>query len=187
MPLPPLPPNNTARVWIKYVTGGAASSQEHEVMLRFNPEAASPVAVMERFHAVLVGFGTNAFRTGWHVVSARAANAGASFSLPVQPPAGLLGFQGSNGAEGYNGSWEAIEDTCQGRSGVSGRRVDFSLYRAAGAIDNTFRYGMPGAVATALSVGAGAEEFLCIDGTPPSWYTYVNQNYNSYWERQLRS
>lgn len=187
MPLPPLPPNNTARVWFKYVTGVQGTSQTHEVMWRFNQNSAGYPEVEAGFLAVLNAFGAAQFRNGWRVLSARLAADGAVFSLPVQPSAPLLAFVGTMNANEYNGSWEAVEDSFQGRSFTSGRKVDFSLYRAAGPIDSTFRYGMPGPLQTALSTASGNEALVTIDKTPPSWYTYVNQNYNSYWERQLRS
>lgn len=183
----PLPPNSTGRVWYTYVTGLVSTSREHTVMLRIGTEVTNDQADAVML-SILEGFGAGAFREGWRILRADIAAAGSTFSFPYQPAAELLDFVGTADiVVPYRASDEAIEDTCQGRSPVSGRRVDFSLYRAVGPIDTTFRYGMPLAVATALSVGSGSGVPICIDGEAPVWYTYVNQNYNSYWERRTRS
>lgn len=185
--MPALNPNNTARAWFKYVTGAGASSQEHEVMWRYNPDVASLDNVCAYFKGLLDAIGPAGFRTGWKVLAGRYSAAGSDFSLPFQPTASLLSFLGTNVDASYTASWEAVEDVYVGRSLTSGRRAEFSLYRAKGQVDSTFRFGMPAGQISALSFASGAGCLLCIDGVAPAWYTYVNQNYNSHWERELRS
>lgn len=187
MPLPPLPANNTARVWFRYVTNSGTTAQTHEVMWRANLGDFTIGDVGTNFLDLLTAIGASNFRTGWRVLSGRYSPAGAVFSVPAVLPAALLAFTGTGTSAGYRLPWEAVQDVFVGRSLSSGRKVSFSLFRAAGEADDTFRYGMPGAVQTALSTGSGNGAPLAIDGTNPSWYTYTNQNYNSYWERELRS
>lgn len=184
----PLPQNNTARIFYDYITGNSATSREHTVAFRTNGEEENPATLMDGlFLAMLTGWGANQFRSGWKVLRARFQSAGAAFSTPYQPTAALLAFSGTGNDVAYSPSWEAIEDTIQGRSPSSGRRVDFSIYRANGPVDGTFRYGMPGGVQTALGQMVTAGLGVVIDNSRPIWYTYVNQNFNSYWERALRS
>lgn len=186
MPLPALPPNNTNRIWFKYVTNSGVTAQVHEVMLRYQ-SGVDPADVETDFLGILTALGAGSFRTGWRLLSARVSQAGTEFSVPYQLGAAALAFVGTSTSAGYSQRWEAVQDTFQGRSLSSGRRVSFGLYRATGESDETFRYGMSGAVQTALSTASGAGTLATIDGTAPSWYTYINQNYNSYWERDLRS
>jgi hypothetical protein len=182
----PLPPNSTGRVWFDYVTGVGATSQEHSVMFRISDFDTDGDSWSTGFLGVLNGFGAGAFREGWKVLRGRVSAPGSNISLPFTPNAALRAFLGTAVAGGTAVA-EALEDTVQGRSLTTGRRVDFSLYKGTGFVDPTFRYGAPPALLTALSslniYGLGA----VIDGTLASWYTYVNQNYNSYWERELRS
>lgn len=187
MPLPPLPPNNTDRIWFRYQTGVAASSQVHEVMWRFDASAVTSDDCANAFLGLLNAIGAGNLRTGWRVTSARVSPKLSVFSTPVLLPAGLLAFVGTKTDAAYNERWEAVEDTYQGRSLISGRRVSFSLYRAVGEASPSFRIGLPSAQQTALSTASGSQCLEAIDNTNPSWYTYINQNYNSYWERELRN
>lgn len=187
MPLPPLPENTTARIWFKYVTGDLGVSQEHEVMVRYNSATKTRRGVCNDFLALLQALTPENFNANWRVVSARYSEAGSIVSLPFDVEASLLAFLGTRSTNNRSQKDEAVEDAFRGRSLVSGRKVRFSLYRAVVGIDDTFRYPMSPAVQTVLSAASGSGSFLAIDGSGPSWYTNVNQNYNSYWERELRS
>lgn len=182
----PLPANATGRIWYEYVTGNSNVSREHKIQFRVDFLQESAATYDGLFLALLTAWGASNFAQGWRVLRGFRSYAGSEFSVPFQPTAALLAFQGTAVVTPVAAN-EAIEDSIQGRSLVSGRRVDFSLYRGVGGIDGTFRYGMPAAMQTALSQMVTNGMGLAIDGEQPVWYTYVNQNYNSYWERKLRS
>lgn len=187
MPLPPLPDNNTARTWFQYTTGDGIASQTHEIMFRFNQALAAPEDAGAALLAVLQSYGPGSFRVGWRVLAQRWSAAQSAFSVPVQPDPSLLAFVGTGSSAAYQARWEAVEDTLVGRSLTSGRKARLSLFRANGEADATFRFPMGAGLQTALSQGSGSGFILCIDGSAPSWYTYVNQNYNSYWEGEIRN
>lgn len=190
----PLPQNNTHRLFVDYVTGDLATSQEHTLAIRYNPSLRDVGDVQGDLLAVLNAFTAPAFRTGWKVTATRVQAAGSNFSLPVATISGLAGFVGTGGGA-YFPRHETVEETFQGRSSTSGRRVDLSLYRAAGDVSENFRVvGGPSGlfllvrlVAAALSAASAAGSFLAIDGSQAVWRDYMNQNYNSYWERRVRT
>lgn len=185
----PLPQNSTARYFFDYVTGNAATSQEHTVQMRVaNP--VTDVSAQDGFLALLNAMGTARFGNGWRVLRVRYQASGSDFSVPIALTASLAAFVGTGGA--VSPPSEAIELTFQGRSRVSGRRGDLSLYGTVGYSLTTNYRLTPG---EASWVGAAVLElnqaeaglWLAIDSTGLEWYPYANWNYNSYWERKLRS
>lgn len=190
----PLPQNSTARLFFDYVTGNATTSQEHTFAVRMSGTAGDIANVQERVRAVLIAMGTNSFRDGWRILGVRYQAAGTDFSNPVTLIANLVSFVGTSGGA-YDPRMEAVEDTFQGRSTTSGRRVDFSLYRALSDAPSNFRWlggttGFPAAVragVTALNASVAVGAFIAIDGSAVVWRDYLNANYNSYWERRIRT
>lgn len=188
----PLPQNNTARVFYDYVTGSNATSREHTFQVRVATADDVPAA-HQAVTEMLTALTSGQFAVGWKLLRARFQASGAPFSVPTELPPGLTTFLGSS-QDAYNVRYEAVESTFQGRSGTSGRRVDLSLYRARGDAQDNFRIeagasGMPAAVSAAVSALQDASNtgvFLCIDATAPTWYPYLNENYNSYWETRAR-
>lgn len=192
--MPPLPANNTDRVFFDYVTGNAPTSREHTVAVRFNLTEVSVENVQGNFLDFLGALGATNFRDGWRVIRTRVQYATTNVSLPYALEPALAAFEGTSAAT-YNSRFEAVEDTFQGRSSTTGRRVDFSLYRALDDSDGSFRVesggsGLPLVVAAAvdtLNTYAPFGTFIAIDGTLNTiWYPYMNRNYNSYWERRAR-
>lgn len=191
--MPPLPANSTNRLFVDYLTGNETGSQQHTTSVRYNPVTLDVGDVQEAFLDVLQGIGAALFRTGWRVVGTRVQAAGSDISLPVTTIVSLAGFTGT-ASPTYTPRLEAVEMTFQGRSSVSGRSVDFSLYTAVIDVGPNFRYASGDVaapwVATALAAlraGTTAGAFQAISGDAPIWYDYVNLNYNSYWERRLRT
>jgi hypothetical protein len=185
----PLPQNSTARYFFDYVTGNAATSREHTAQMRCS-NATSESAAQEGFWALLDAMGTARFGSGWRVIRVRYQPAGVDFSVPVALNATLASFIGTGG--NISPPSEAIELTFQGRSFASGRRGDVSLYGTVGYSLTTNYRLTPGEatwVAAAVAVLNAAESDLwrAIDGSRLTWYPYANWNYNSYWERKLRS
>lgn len=186
----PLPQNSTARVFFDYITGNAATSVEHTMGFR----VASSMDDNQKQLAVstfLNAIGATLLVVGWRIVRCRVQAAGSNFSLPVPLIAGLASLAGEN-LDAFSPEREAVEWTWQGRSTSTGRRVDVSIYGIAAAVPPNFRIpagvGSPNWVNNTIAqLNGAATEILVIDGTEAIWYNYVNANYNSYWERRLRS
>lgn len=184
----PLPANNTERWYLDYVTGNHATAEEHTMQIR-TPTLTSPTAVCDKFFAILNGVTAANLWVGWRPIRLRWAPAGLNFSTP-QPISGALAtFQGSGVLTGYQETQEALEVTFQGRSPLTGRRVDLSLYGfRSTAVLSAYRFttavGWVNSAVAALN--AGSPECRTIDGSNAVWYPYVNLNYNSYWEGELR-
>lgn len=181
----PLADNLTDRLWLDYITGSFTTSRQHTVMLRFGGNISSPAVAMARFEDVLDAMEPSFFREGWRFTSARHAGIGAAFSVPVSLTTGLQAWVGTFSGV-YSGRMEAVEDSYPFRSNTTGRRGNFSLYRAQSDTNATFRYSMVSEHLAALVQAASDGLFRVIDGSAPTFYSYVNQNYNSYWEREIR-
>ena len=195
MALPPLPENNTDRLFIRYQTGGGASSQEHTMSIRFDSAAISAFQVMEDLAETVFNVSNiAAVFDGWRVLDAEVQEAGALIRLPVTVPLSLLGFVGT-GQELASAPEQAREIRFIGRGNVSGRKVSVSLYGVANTqyAESDFRF-TPGpttflgdflAAATLFSINGLA--FLTIAGDRATWYNYVNWQYNSHWESEQRA
>lgn len=182
----PLPPNNTARLWIDYVVGGI----EHTFQVRYN--ANQPTIDVVDTVAAILGFIEGELASSFAVQGARVAPAGSNISVPFDiSGSALAGFVGTNGSDlPANNAPREISWT--GRSHTTGRRVEWSLY---GYMPNTpanYRWGPGETVASssqviaALNAASAAGIFVAIDGTPAVWKPYVNVNFNSYWENEVR-
>lgn len=188
----PLPANNTARIFFDYITGNQTTSKEHTVAWRSTGPGTTHEDVQSAFLGFLQTVGVNTFVAGWRVLRVRVQEQGADFSVPVPVIPDLGTFVGT-AAGSYAQNREAEEWVWSGRSSTSGRRVDFSLYGIFTAFPANFRYpaggSSPGWVADSIAYLNSLEPPvgpLVIDFTRPTWYQYVNVQYNSYWEEQIR-
>lgn len=187
----PLPQNTTNRVFFDYVTGSQATSQEHTVAIRAFGPGTTTDDVQNRFRTFLAAIGATNFPGGWKVVRVRYQTAGTTFSVPLALTSTLATFVGTGG--NLDPFQEARELTWQGRSFTTGRRLDFSIYGILLTTPNNFRLvpgaGAPSWVASSVGALAGNPEgiWTTIDNSQPTWYNYVNVNYNSYWEARIRS
>lgn len=191
MPLPKLPENLTDRTFVDYVTGAGPGAVEHTFQMRSTPGALDASDSQQRILAVLSAYGAGSFWAGWRVVRIRFQAAGTTVTLPQSIIPALASFVGT--AAGSQPNNAPIELSFQGRSATTGRRVDLSLFGAGiNPADVPAGYRVPvtpgvgpyGAVIAAL--GADPNAFITKDITSPSWYPYVNVNFNSYWERRAR-
>lgn len=189
-----LPENNTARIWFDYITGNLATSQEHTLLIRgFGPEVTTG-DVQDYLFLFLSALGAANLRQGWRVQGVRLSQAGTNFSIPVPLVPDLASFVGTNTGS-LAASEEAREWAWEGRSNTTGRRVSYSIFGIVGATPTNFRLVAGGASPTwvAASIAALGNASVpstigtTIDGSKPVWYSYVNVNYNSYWERRIRS
>lgn len=161
-------------------------------MVRFTPATGTVADAQTVLGNLLGAIGAANFRQGWRPLRARASASGSNFSVPVALIAPLSSFVGTNG-NAYSPRRETEEWTLQGRSTASGRRVDISLYGISTAFPDNFRLPVGGSSpawvgsVVAFLNGPGAVSApLAIDGTQAIWYSYINANQNSYWERQKR-
>ena len=189
-----LPQNTTTRLFYDYTTGDATVSQQHTLAQRVYGTTENLAAAQIIMYAVLSAIGASGFRDGWSIQQARLQVANTNFSVPIALHSTLAAFVGT-----AVGPWsledEAREFTFQGRSPVSGRHVDFSLYGLQLARGETFRvtaaFEPSNWVANVLEVlndaDNGSVAFTAIDGSRALWYGYSNWQYNSYWEGELRS
>lgn len=187
-----LPANNTAVLFVDYRTqiGGV----EHTLQLRpAGSGGAEFAAAQQVLLDVLTALGPNFFRQNWRILAARGRAAGSDVTAPIPLLPGLQAFTGSSNTA-YGADREALEMRFVGRSLSTGTRVAMSLYGIAGGIPvapfritaSTPTWGGP-VVAAVDALNAGSANTLTIDGTAPLWYSYANLNYNSYWERRVRT
>jgi len=103
----------------------------------------------------------------------------------------MASFVGSGGA--ITPANETRETTFQGRSFTTGRKLDISLYGIVMTTPDNYRFPAGGTspawVNGAVTVlnGTVAGTFLTVDNSAATWYSYANVNFNSYWERRVRS
>lgn len=175
----PLPPENTARFWLDYHTINHA----HSLMWRFDADDATISVVEGDVHSFLTGLTPVLYALT--VDSARFAAKGSVVSVPV---AWEHAASYGTGDEPLAGG--PIEIRYEGRS-VGGRRGHTSLYGYKAGVPGTFRIGITpstplddGLIAL---IGAGVHRsYLAIDEQRMNMKTYVNINFNSYWEAKQR-
>jgi len=175
------------------VTGSLATSQAHTASVRFKLGETTATDTQAGFFALLTAFGAGLFSAGWQVTGCRVQNEGSALTVPTATISSLAGFVGTASA-GYSPSKEALEARFVGRSPESGRRVSLSLYTAVLTPGDNFRWlassgSLATQVAAAIDVLTDAQldgQFVCIDNTEAVWYPYLDVQYNSYWETELR-
>lgn len=189
----PLPQNNTGRAWLDYVTGSGFSAQQHSVMLRFTGEGeADGTAALAALAALIVAATEGAFFDGWQVVGARISAPGSDFALPAAVPAVLTSFLGEGQANPTYQS-QAREARLVGRGTSTGRRVSVSLYGLVDSLFTSADFRLPaggsGFVFNLLEALNEAPEGVAVSigGDSVTWQSYMNWQYNSYWEGALRS
>lgn len=189
----PLPDNSTARVWLSYQTGGGTTTQNHEMLIRYNSASGTTsTQALQVIGLALSAMGAAAFFDGWQATSARAAAQGSDVSLPIALPAPLTTLVGAGQATATIQE-QAREVRFLGRSPSTGRRVSLSIYGMAGLFfaDADFRVlrtteNLVGEFLDAIE-DTVAQAPVAIDNAVPNWYPYANWQYNSYWERTLRA
>jgi hypothetical protein len=185
MALPPLPENNTDRLFVYYTTGGGVTAQEHVMTIRYDATLTDPSEIMTGLGtAMQADSGGGQLFDGWQVLRAETQAKGSQFRFPVPVPSELLAVLGAGQEVGV-----------QGRGSTSGRRVSLSLYGVAtnAVLSSDFRFEpfpatLLGNLLTFMGLrGSAGTSFINIGGGPTTWYTYVNWQYNSHWETQQRA
>jgi hypothetical protein len=195
MALPPLPENNTARLFLTYTTGTAATAQEHTVSIRYNAAQATPSDIMLDLAEAMEGETLEAqLFEGWRFLSAETQAAGSQVRLPVTLPGALAGILGT-GNNAPTPPDQAREVRLIGRGLVSGRRVSMSFFGIDGTAiaEQDFRFTPAGGTllfsirGLAAALAASGAAFTSIAGDATTWYAYVNWQFNSHWETEQRA
>lgn len=188
--MPALPQNATSRVFVDYVTGTGSSAVAHTLAVRLGAGGTATdgqTAVLDLLNAI----GAGVFVLGWQVTGVRFQAQGDNLSFVVPTLPALASFGGTSG--GFFEPWrEAMEVRFVGRGAQSGRRVSLSLYGLRVSPPDNYRLTVasPGAewVGPAVaSLNAATSPIVTIGGDTAQWYAYASVNFNSYWERALRT
>lgn len=185
--------NLTTRWYFDYVTGDdAAKAKPHTILWRTAFDSATTEAdIQNKFRGFLLALGESNLRQGWHVTGVRKSLAGTDFSVPVALGADLANIEGTGAYTDWKLSAEALEMRWLGRSPLTGVRARFSLYGFFANVLNDFRYTAAEAAWANNTVGylnAPSTPLLVAgDNTVATWYPFVDANYNSYWEGELRN
>lgn len=183
----PLNPNFTRRVYVDY----EVANVPHEMQLRLSATA-SIIDTLDNLYYIL-NFCSSALPTSWVVTGVRHSAAGSDISVPYDYSASeLFGFTGAD-TNPFSPVNHPRQLNYVGRSFTSGRRWRLGLYGCNFTVPANYRLG-PGEtvfasaeVFAALAGMASAGQLRTIDGTEPVVYSYVNVNFNSYWETERRS
>lgn len=183
MPLPPLPANNTARLFVTYND----SINEHVAIVRYT-SATNALSVANAFGSLLTDIEPS-LADGWSVTNVEYQAANSIVRLPV----GTNGAQGFVSASGFflDGAQAPRQTKFVGRSGTSGRQVTFGLFGLIYTTPASYRFtGVLPTWASRILLflrDFPTEYAVAIDGSAPDWRDYANVNYNSYWETDARS
>jgi hypothetical protein len=174
-----LPPENTARLYVDYNDG----VNLHTLVVRYNEDPGQLLVALAHADAVFTEMSPNLYAV---------TIAGARFSLKgsnVTNPAVW------SGAASYGaGVMPAVSAPLQfmfGGKSQDGRLVAWYFFGCKLAVPATYRYA-GGVVAglddtgDAIAAAGLAGAFLTISGAVPLVKTYVNVNWNSYWEAEPR-
>lgn len=174
----PLAPSNTRRWWFEYSDG----VNNHELMFRGGTDTTTG-DMISLFSDFMTAIDSALYLTT--VLGGRFADVGENISNPFTydgPPDFGTGEMPVVRAP--------LEISFEGRS-TDGRKVSYSVYGMLGTPSSTYRYlnGEYPALDAGLAELAGASAsgtLKTISGLRPIFKTYINLNYNSYWERRAR-
>lgn len=177
MPLEPLPPENTRRVFVDYHTDNA----QHTMMFRV-AASASISSLQARISAFLTALAPTLSQIT--IDGVREAASGSTVTNPVD-----------NELDSTYGTGTEVAVVMprqlrfEGRS-VDGRKVSISVYGYEGGTPDNYRLEPEenASVDAAIAELEANATFigLTISGQPAVWKHYANVNFNSYWERQAR-
>lgn len=186
MPLPPLPENNTERIFVAYTTG----RNEHEFVMRV-ADGVSPTFYFDAINNFLSPL-LPILPNQWQITGARRQEKNSLFSLPIDIP-GLEEYKGTNAAALLAAELEPRQTKWTGRSLSTGRNVNVGLYGLIYNTPTTYRFVVPADNVPMGNARAGLDDasfgglFVAIDGANVSWKNYTNVQFNSYWETRARA
>jgi hypothetical protein len=181
MPLPPLPDNNTHRVWLDYT----ANNHGHTLMTRWAVNPNTIIPEIEAFHEAFLNNLTTFRVTNWAFVGARYALVDSDLSFPFAISPTITPGTASTGAFGAAMSLNFIGRT------VGGRRTRWSVFGVSipdmgGDYRLTIAENANVELARLVLISAIGTGLVGIDGLTPTIYPYANVSVNAYWQRQTR-
>jgi hypothetical protein len=174
----PLNPNNTGRFWLAYTDG----VNPHEMMVRYGV-GADLATIKESVHNFLTTQEGKLYLIT--ILGARFSGPGSNVSSPT-----IWTGSADYGTGEMPAERAPFEGCFLGRTS-GGRRMRLFLYGLTWAVPGTFRIASAGGneVETGLdAIMTGQDDgvFWAIDNLRPTMYTYMDVQYNSYWEEQAR-
>lgn len=175
----PLPANNTDCFWLDYNDG----QNDHSLQVRFDGEDATVNAVMSSVQDFLIALNPELYAIT--INGARVRSAGSHITAPV-----LWTGSPTYGSFAMPADLAPRQICFLGRDGT-GRRGRWFMFGWDAAPPQPFRIGITPSTAfddalTVIRDGQAAEIWLTIAGVAPTMYTYVDINYNSYYEEKSR-
>lgn len=175
----PLPENNTDRFWVDYTDG----VNSHSLQVRFDGDDTTVNAVMASIDDFLLALSPELYTLT--VQGARVSSAGSNITVPVVWTGGI-----TYGSFAMPADLAPRQICFLGRDGL-GRRVRWFVFGWNSTPPDPFRIGITPSTAfdnalLAIQAGHTIETWLTISGQVPSMYTYVDINYNSYYEAKSR-
>ncbi len=183
MPLAPLPPNSTNRLFVKYTTG----RKTHTLVSRYSDGITALTAADN-----VLQFLTDVqpvLPPTWAVTEVSYQDAGSIVGFPLAG-SNLDGFTGGGGSALPLQS-EPLQWNWMGRGGVTGRQVRVGLFGINDTPPQVYRFAGGGRPAWAIAatnsiIATSGISFLTIGGDFADWKDYINVQYNSYWETEAR-
>lgn len=177
MPLTPLPPSNTARLFVDYISVG----DRHTVV--FRPQTGvSQVAFVAYIHDLLVQ-NVALFFTTTIFDGARWADAGSDVTNPQ------LWESISGTGAGTPAEWQSTAFVSFVGRSSDGRRTKHSFFGHIEAAQNDYRIvqGETPRIDAFVADLSNVNGLIgTISGLKPIYKTYANFGYNAYWQRALR-
>jgi len=179
MPLPPLPEENTRRMFVNWSVGGTHHSTQ--IRVSNGPTAAAIMADLHGMFALLPDFmGNN--------VSIDSLDEAAEGSNVRNPVPGWTPIVGLATNDPVTGQHLARTFSYRGRSS-SGRKTKGLLWGLVLPESGDFRF-VPAAESDLRSfmdaLNSFTFEFLAIDHTKPIYKNDLLEDYNDHWEQELR-
>lgn len=188
-PLPPLPENNTTRLFLDYTSLG----RKHTLLLRMNGQP-TPTAMNAVYEGAATAMSLIMLSSD-SITGARVSLEGDDFTLPfeVEPKTGALNPATQQWAEDPESSFLSLP----GRSS-RGRKLALKFFSparvAARPANNRFAAGQATAIdnfRAAFIAGVTGDfesgaQICAIDGFPIVWSSYVNIAFSAYWQRRQR-
>jgi len=177
MALPPLPENNTPRLWVQYNSGTGI----HEMLFRsvVGADKAAFISQVRTFCSALV----SQVRNTGGFSAARYATAGSNLSFP-EPWTLIAGTSAvSPLVQG-----RPIFVTFTGRT-AGGRKVRLYFFTPYQTPENDYRLELGDSAAfdaARVALTSAPQLIGGIDGQTATWYPYFNVGYNAYWQRRSR-
>jgi hypothetical protein len=173
-----LPPENTRRIWVEYFDG----VNNHEVMLRGDTDT-TVGELMEVAHDFFTALEPKLYVIT--IIGVRYAETGSTISNPEvwtgDPSYGTGAMPAINAPR---------EIAFEGRS-PDGRLVSYSMFGSSVSTPADYRFSLGedadlDNARNVLSVAHAAGILCTISGSSAILKTYINFNFNSYWEREAR-